>query len=235
MASPELSEPNDTPAIAFVIPPDGTLTGTILPAGDYDHFVVTVPDAGEWTIRAVTQPSGINLAFGVYPALGGNWLPDRSPNGDDQLVVDLPAPGRYLLRIADEHGNRSVGAYEVETSFQPTGDAHEPNNAAPTAATIAASGTLTGTILPQGDQDFFIFEAPQGGQWSVTIDSQPQNFGLGLGVYPAKGGNWLPDQTPKGDDRLVVDLPEPGRYILRIDDTNGNRSPQSYTVTTALR
>ncbi len=228
-------EPNGNAATAKPIAPDGHIGGAILPVGDQDFYVVDVPDGGEWTIRTDHPVAGITLGFGVHPAAGGNWLPDLSPKGDGQLVVDLPAAGRYILRIIDGVGGRSVERYDVTTSFRPTGDTGEPNPNAAMATPIPASGRISGTILPTGDQDYFIFDAPQGGRFSAVIANQPQGFSLGLGVHPAGGGNWLGDTSPKGDGQLVVDLPGPGRYILRIIDGNGGRSPQAYSVTTSLQ
>ncbi|CAN0600481.1 unnamed protein product, partial [Laminaria digitata] len=155
-----------------------------------------------------------------------------SPGGDGQLVVDLPKPGKYVLRANSASGNnRSVAPYQLDLAFVKSPDLFEPNHTIEQAQSIEGSRQITGTILPRADRDEFIFEADHHGEWTIKIADQPEGLNLTLGVYPHPNGGWLPDMSPGGDGQLVVDLPKPGKYVLRANSASGNnRSVNPYRL-----
>ena len=204
----------------------------LLPRGDNDFYRLTTPVAGEWRVTLTEEPGGMTLNTGVYRSPSGNWLPDMSPKGDGQLLVDLASPGDYFLQINDANKTSSTEAYELNWEFTPAADRHEPNYQPELASMIDAQGTIRAAILPKGDKDHYQFDIDKPQRWRVSIDNQPDLMNLSVGVYPAPSGNWLLDQSPKGDGQLLVDLPHAGRYILVVSDANGNRSPESYQIST---
>ncbi|MEH6726198.1 MAG: hypothetical protein V7703_08565, partial [Hyphomicrobiales bacterium] len=221
--SPDLFEPNNSVEQAETVEGTRQITGTILPRGEQDEFVFEADHHGEWTIRIADQPEGLNLSLGVYPHPNGGWLPDMSPGGDGQIVVDLPKPGKYVLRAKAVSGNsRSVSPYHLDLSYIKSPDLFEPNNSIEQAHSIEGNREITGTILPRGEQDEFIFEADHHGEWTIRIADQPEGLNLSLGVYPHPNGGWLPDMSPGGDGQMVVDLPNPGKYVLRAKAVSGN-------------
>jgi len=230
--APDPHEPNDNAALAATALPDQTITGAILPKGDADHFAFDLAAPGEWKIRVLEAPPGLEIDLGVHPSGGGNWLPDISPKGDGLLLTDVKTPGRYVLRITDANGMRSAQPYRVESRFTAAEDAFEPNDTAALAAPIALNGTVTGAILPKNDADYYVVEAPGKGTWSIEVISAPQGADIALGVHSAAGGNWLGDKTPKGDGKLMVEIPDKGRYLLRATDSNGGRDVRPYVMTT---
>jgi len=230
--SPDMFEPNHTIEQAQSIQGSRQITGTILPRGDRDEFIFEADHHGEWTINIDEQPEGLNLSLGVYPHPDGGWLPDMSPSGDGKIVVDLPAPGKYVLRASSRNGNnRSVTPYRLGLSYIESPDLFEPNHTIEQAQSIEGTRQITGTILPRGERDEFIFEADHHGEWTINIDEQPEGLNLSLGVYPHPDGGWLPDMSPSGDGKIVVDLPAPGKYVMRASSRNGNnRSVAPYRL-----
>jgi uncharacterized protein YdeI (BOF family) len=230
--SPDLFEPND--AVPEANPIEGTrqITGTILPRGEQDEFIFEADHHGEWTVRITDQPNELGLSLGVYPHPNGGWLPDMSPDDDGQIVVDLPKPGKYVLRAKSvSSSSRSVSPYTLDLSYIASPDQFEPNNNVPQAQIIEGTRQITGTILPRGEQDEFIFEADHHGEWTVRITDQPKDLGLSLGVYPHPNGGWLPDMSPDDDGQIVVDLPKPGKYVLRAKSvSSSSRSVSPYQL-----
>ena len=82
----------------------------------------------------------------------------------------------------------------------------EPNNTAALAIPIALSTQFSGSIDKAGDADFFSMSTKVPGEWELTITRNTPGATIGLGVHNANGGNWLPDQSAKGDGKLVVDV-----------------------------
>ncbi len=227
-------EPNNKDEIAYPILANSPIVGAILPKSDVDYYMFRALESGEWTISIDKQPSSQQIGIGVYPASGGSWLTDNSEKGDNKLIVDLPQPGPYILKVHDINNKRSVSGYKLGSKFIPSTDKFEPNNRAVIASTVHGTGDIVATILPKGDNDYFIFDTKKAGEWNISISSQPDNWQIGLGVYPASGGSWLTDCSEKGDNKLIVDLPSPGRYILRAKEDNGKRSVLPYELHTVF-
>lgn len=228
--NPDNYEPNNKATIASIIPGTGEIIATILPKNEYDYYIFDTDKAGEWSITVAKQPDTWQIGLGVYPANGGSWLSDRSEKGDNKLVVDLPSPGRYLLRTQENNRKRSISPYKLNTVFIPSEDLYEPNNEAVIAKTISLNSTITATILPKDDHDYYAVDVNTSGRWTINVTEQPQNMHIGLGVYPATGGSWLSDISEKGDNKLVVDLPSAGKYILRATEVNRKRSVLPYKL-----
>ncbi|MBM9538732.1 hypothetical protein, partial [Desulfobulbus alkaliphilus] len=96
-----------------------SLIGTILPAGDRDHYLFEAPHHGEWTITTQAAPPGVELAIGVFPYPSGAWLSDRARDDSNKLVVDLPEPGKYVLRVSGRtRSMRSVEPYRLMLEFR---------------------------------------------------------------------------------------------------------------------
>jgi len=229
--SQESHEPNDGAAIASPIDPSSVVVGTILPRDDHDYFLIDTPHPGEWTIAVTQSPSAMQLGLGVHKAAGGNWLPDQSDKGDGKLVVDLQWPGKYVLRVVDNNRIRSIDPYSLELTLKKSPDGQEPNGQVGSAAPIQLNETITGAIMPKDDVDYYFVEVPKPGQWVIEAEKSPPGMRLGLGVHAAAGGNWLPDNSPKGDGKIVIDIRWPGRYVLRVVDTHRTRNIEPYVVT----
>ncbi len=234
--SPDVFEPNNVTDTGPTVDGSASITGAILPRGDRDHFLFEAPHHGQWDIRIADKPAGVELNLGVYPHPNGGWIRDVSPDGDDRLVVDLPAPGKYLLRAwGRDAGMRSVEPYRLGAQFTPSPDAFEPNNATDTGPAIDGATSIIGTILPAGDRDHFLFEAPHHGQWEIRVAGKPDDVDIVLGVYAHPNGGWIRDVSADGDGRLVVDLPKPGKYLLRAWAREaGMRSVAPYRLHTSF-
>jgi hypothetical protein len=142
---------------------------------------------------------------------------------DQALIVDLPSPGRYVLRTwAADGAMRSIEPYRLGLDFIASTDPHEPNNSIADAPAINGTGDLTGTVLPRGDKDEFIFNAPRAGLWKIRQNKTPENLELNYGVYPHPNGGWLRNTAATDDGLLAVEIPKAGKYVLRVWGKTGN-------------
>src|SRR5919204_1909578 len=84
---------------------------------------------------------------------------DRGPRGLDPY---------YSLGLADAAA--AVGGAGQPPAAQPGGDSNEPNGVLKRATTVATSAT--GTISPEGDQDFYAVDVPSPKWFSATVTPQ---------------------------------------------------------------
>jgi len=233
--SPDAYEPNDNAGTAQQVAQTGKIVGAILPAGEADYYLIDVPHPGEWTVQVAAKPDALDLGLGVHAASGGNWMADNSPKGDGKLVVDIKWPGKYLLRVVDNNKARSIDPYVLDVNYVQSQEKHEPNDVAAIASVIDPNVAIVGTILPRDDQDYFMIDIAHPGEWTIAVKQSPSAMQLGLGVHKAVGGNWLPDRSDKGDGKLVADLKWPGKYVLRVVDSNRTRSIEPYSLDVSLK
>jgi len=230
-------ELNNTFGTAKVIQPNAKLFANILPLKDADWFTFKVPKRGSVNVSITKVAPELDLEFRVHNAdnhgVGGAVRPMRA-GADTVGVVDLPAAGRYCLRVHDIGGNAcSPQNYELALAYSP-GDQHEPNERMGVATEITPTTQLTASILPKGDQDWFTFEVDHRGALDVRIDNAPDNLELQFRVFNREMYSVIGDINPLragAENHAVVDLPLSGRYYLRINDVrNDQRNAQPYTL-----
>jgi len=120
----------------------------------------------------------------------------------------------------------------------PTATIHETdgNDKVDGATPTPGTATLVGTISPAGDRDHFVFDAPHHGEWTIVVEASPSGVELSLRVRRLPHGGWLPDRARDDAGRLVVDLPEPGRYVLQVSARlSSMRSVEPYRLALAFR
>ncbi len=75
--------------------------------------------AGPPVRRFEAAPPGGDLALGVFPYPSGAWLSIRASDDAGKLVVDLPEPGKYVLRVMGRSSSmRSVEPYRLALEFR---------------------------------------------------------------------------------------------------------------------
>jgi hypothetical protein len=184
-------------------------------------------------------PPGLNIALRLYDAEYGvlhDWVAPSQPGQDTPLVADLPAPGRYVLEVADGSDDaRDPAPFTLKADLTPTADGFEPDNSFGHAAPLAFDAAVKAAILPQRDGDFFALEVAHRGALKVVASAVPPALNIAMRVYDANYAvvqDWVAPSTPGQDTILLTDLPAAGRYIVEVRDGNDDaRSVDPYTLT----
>lgn len=163
---------------------------------------------------------------------------DRGPAGiDDQ----------YGWGLLDAYA--AVGGRKAASPPASNRDAYESDDTADDARPIG-SGT-TGTISPEGDEDWFYVDTTQSGQIVVTVTPPAADDGNGALTFNPAIEAWSGtfEETPQGEvDQAPPGQPEafyfsaatPGRYRFRVRNAASSRStgpasrPDAYSVTSAF-
>ena len=103
---------SNSPAIATVITPTSTTTGTIAPAGDVDYFTFPAPQAGV----LIVETSGPTATVGTVWQDGAELARADSGGAGQNLRLSVRvAAGPVVIAVAG-HG-RQTGAYTLQTTL----------------------------------------------------------------------------------------------------------------------
>lgn len=143
-------------------------------------------------------------------------------------------PGAILGTIGAIAGTPAATTEPVETVTAEV----EKNDSFGTANPVTASGTITGTIDPARDSDWYGLAVPAGGELRVTITQVAPELDLVYRVWNANLdtiSDWVRPLALGGDTEGFVDLPSGGRYVLEVrDGADDAASSQAYLITTVF-
>jgi uncharacterized caspase-like protein len=237
IAQPDQYEPNNGPAEAAPLTLGGQIAFNILPRGDNDWFRFEVPSAGELAVVIEEVADNLDIYFQVFDAdrkaiLG--WTGPPREGAVTEGIADLPAPGIYYLQIADGNNNaRSIKHATLSTAFTPIAESSEPNDSFSQAAPIELGVPYLATILPRGDQDWYLLKAPRAGSFVVTVDEVDENLDIYVRLHDAEGqgGSWYGPPREGAVTEAEIAVPAPGYYRLLVADGNNNaRSAKPYRL-----
>lgn len=206
------TEPNDTPATARLVPPDGTISGRangrevdvyrIHTDGTPSLWEVTVDGEGLTDLRW-TQPDGAILGAGKVAADGGH-----------ARLTDLYlSPGDHFIEVRSNGGPYTVHAVSLGPP-DPDGE-HEPNSDDLRAEDLRIGDRRTGRLVDDMDVDTFRFTVSTRDHVAFHV-AQPPDLAARLRIW---GSGLLVSEIsgrPPGttlDADLVLD---PGDYRLEL-------------------
>ncbi|HSK94558.1 MAG TPA: S8 family serine peptidase [Candidatus Angelobacter sp.] len=136
-----------------------------------------------------------------YPS----YSPSQIVNRLYSTVDDLGYAGRD-----ERYGRGRVNAYRalgasVAASPRPAGDSFEGNNSLAAAKVIGLGTTVSPTIYPAGDQDWFAVDVPRAGRLDVRV----------TGVVDTRDWTWRQSSLPV--DPIVELYTSAGALIKRVD------------------
>ena len=242
-------EPNDDPRKATPIAAGqaGRL-GFLAPAGDEDHFAVTVEKASIARLQ-VSGVERVDLELAVVdPEKSQDEELVRANDGGLKEGEALPnayfPPGTSTIRVrgaARKHDGKWVRdlenpdqTYTLQVALRDAvdGDEREPNGTPAQATPIASGMKGRGFVHPRKDVDLYRIEVPAGGPrpLSATLSGVTRaDLGLYLrgGTPDAKGE--LPvlasaDKAKETAPEKLVTQVEGGTYYLEVKDTKGAMS-----------
>jgi hypothetical protein len=229
-------EDNNTLGRATPIAPTGSVRGSIDPKGDHDWYVVDLERQGMLELRVTDVPAALDVHVRVFNAERGlheNWIAPLRAGAELERIVYIAGPGRHYLQVVDGNDDASdPSPYTLSVQYTP-GDAFEPNNSFGAATALATDAEVFASILPKGDEDWYVCDVPRRGALHVSITQPPPELAVQFRVFNAEGGllrNWVTPLRAGADTVGVVDLPEDGRYYLQIVDAGGAASPDNYRL-----
>lgn len=234
----DVHEPNDRLSIATPLSLDEPYSATIFPLRDTDFYAIEAPNQGELSIEIAEIPEGLDINMRLRDRnldVIQDWGTPSQPGADNQATFDLPAPGHYILEVADWYGDaRSTDSYLLTATFTATVDAAEPNNRFSEATPTALGKRVRASILPQGDQDWYSVELAESGVLTATVANVPVALDIWLRLVNADNQvivDWKAPPATGDTTSLVAEIAEPGPYFLQVSDGYEDaRSVEPYSL-----
>jgi hypothetical protein len=228
------SEPNDKVGLANSVAISIPVQGTFSVPGDWDWYKVTVTTPGRLNLSVTTVPANIRAGIALYGRHAdflGLYTYAVNDGDDVFLQYDIVEPGTYFIQLYDADNHVSGLPYTFTAGFAPVVDPQSPNNELGYAFPVSTA-TITGTIFPAGQNDFFKVNLNAGDALSVYIQSpsamrtmvsllDPDFRWTGIYSYAVNDGddvylNWTATST--------------GTYYLTINDQMGRSHTQPYSI-----
>jgi hypothetical protein len=212
----EAGEPNDLPATATPLTPDGNARGGALCAGDVDHYALTAA-AGD-RVRAVAAGQGGAAVELTLLDGAGATVATGSP-----LQTDALAAGPYVLRLRSTNGTITPYTLAVSVSAGPPPcrqtDA-EPNNTAAQAQASVVDGTaMEGAVCP-GDVDRYRVVASLHDRLTATLALLPGSGAGPLSLQLLDASDTEVTTTTSGT--FTVPNLTAGRYFVAVVGNTAN-------------
>lgn len=204
----------------FDLPFGGTVEGEISSVGEVDVAVFEGTRGQRVTIGMFDRE--LERFFNARVELVGpesnNPILDFGPTEHRQ--IDLPADGRYELRISDnnrlERGKYLIGLESITP-------------ASPDAKPLAFGRVVEGTIAGQLQVDQYTFQADEGSILRVAILGREIDrfYNVNWSIFNVDTGEAVANGA--GTNQFTV--PETGRYVLQVQDNNNfERGTYAFSV-----
>ncbi len=236
-------EPNNSIGRGNYVSSRSVNSGRIDPRGDSDWYIFSVKQQGALEVNVSDVAPELDLVFRVWDGEYNpvsNWHAPLRKGAETAGVVDLGKPGAYCLELRDSHDDAaSSQPYRLSMAFRSINDAFEPNDIFGAAATINPGSQWQSTILPRGDSDWYRFSFDRHGELNISIRSVPDELDVSLRLWNADKRtltNWYVPLKAGGDTDAVIDIPQPGSYVLEIrDGRDDSRSVKPFTTTVMFK
>ncbi|MBC7240079.1 MAG: hypothetical protein H5T71_08285, partial [Chloroflexi bacterium] len=180
---------------------------------------------------------------------------ERGSNIDEEIYLPSPQGGTYYVWIKryTGSGNYILGVEFIRTTPTPTltrtprptgtptatpapwsGETEsEPNGTLSAANPWTPTAQMRGQIASQGDLDFFRWQAPESGIYTLTLSDVPATIEADLVIFTA-GGYIIASKYDAGPGEpvsLTIDANGGDTYIVRVRASSTNQvSPQYYRL-----
>ncbi|XOV86270.1 MAG: S8 family serine peptidase [Pseudomonadota bacterium] len=208
-------EPNNTHATAGTTGRGELIRGYLQAEGDEDWYAISLEGAARLTGKFTGKESSVRWHVRIEDADGEVYFWISCDGSCIDLPIDLGVmrAGIYYLVVSDSHQFPDPdGEYSFTLQIGDTaGTELEPNNEAGQATYLVAGETLTGTLLPTDETDWFTFETLSTGRLILSLGSEEEfNEGVRYLLYDAEL------QRIASGDCYLISCPSTGGLDLEL-------------------
>lgn len=240
-ASLDSYEPDNNRTLSKEILTNSTQTHSIYPVGDVDWLFFEINE----TLRIQIETNGsrgYDTAIKLFDSLGR--LLQYNDDGGDYLysrIITTLKSGRYYIYVESFGNSSEIPAYNITVralslEFLPPSfdeDIYEPDNEYSLAVPISSGETVTRSISPGNDTDWFVFEV-QNASFAEITTMAPRIEDTVLSLYDE---NLV--LIAENDDQIfllagIFQYVSPGIYYFRVTSYAQSDSINEYQVSLRL-
>ena len=202
------------------------VSGRIDPAGDADYFSIVIRTPT--FVNIFTTGNDLDTVGRLINSVGeGLASDDQSGTNDNFLIRALLKEGTYYIEVI-AFGADDIGDYFIRVDIDGVDDHSDISF---TATEIELDTSVSGTIDPAGDTDYFILEILEmDAPTDVNIFTTGNDLDTAGILYD--GTNTflqLDDNSGEGNNFLISDRLEQGTYYIEVGNNNSD-STGNYTL-----
>jgi|WetSurSiteA1Bulk_404760.scaffolds.fasta_scaffold00538_7 hypothetical protein len=209
----------------------------IAPARSSNWYKIRCDSNGILSVQVTNVPNDMRPTLDLFDKDFNHFESKASTSSGDDLKVkrDVPTPGWIYIAVADGDGKAHEEPYKLSVDFMPVQDSFDPNNVLGDAAEIQIGQSVTGSICPQREQDWFKVKADSGGIISVQVTDVPKDMRPTIDLFDKNFSHFESKAaTSAGDDLKVKrDVPTPGWIYIAVADGDGKAHSEPYTLAVA--
>jgi len=214
-------EPNNDFDSATDIASGASIRGEIYDYGDEDFFKVSIDSACilSTSLKNVDKDFTPNII--IYNSQKRAIASTAAFSGQEiQYSLEISDTGIYYVMLKDRYnGFSSHKEYNLDINLVQGVDEYEPNPDFKTAKAIDIRKTISPTIFPAGDEDYFKFNLEEKGILYVKMQDVPSGLRPSLKIYDSNAK--LISQKGGSDGEVVGlegEIEKAGTYYLLIRD-----------------
>lgn len=227
-------EPNNNFASSQKISLDTPILAKIDKAGDDDWYVVTVPSSGRINIAITNTPKEMKPKITAYNHDYGyiGYISAQITGEEIEYDMDASKANEYYILIEDQLSTELAETYTLTLTHTPVADSAEPNAAFSSAYTVDIDTTVTGTIFPSGDKEWFTFSVDKPGIVSLHLSSLPAKMKPKMTLYNHDYGYIGYKFAQENGDDILYELhaSKTGHFYVILEDTNNKAYLDSYEL-----
>ncbi len=239
----DIYEYNDNAGHSTLMPKTA-VDAFIFPRGDEDWYRIYASKDETLSMAVTDNPSGMRANITVYGRdvnYTYNYQTANNEGDNVYLTYTAPSDGFYYIRVTDSNSGSYVSPYrftleggtlDYEPPFAPVASEQEPNGTFGEANDISLDTSMSGTIDPGSDYDWYRFYINTPGIVTISHTDIPAGFKSEMWIYNgsySQIGYRITTETGV-DNILVMTINEAGYYRVRLRDNTQTGSISAYRL-----
>ncbi|MCG3252968.1 MAG: PPC domain-containing protein [Candidatus Heimdallarchaeota archaeon] len=206
---------------------------SIFPITDPDFVTFELVSYSSVTIKTNETTSDTNIWLYDFDRNQLNYNNNNPGDLNATIMYDYLKPGTYFIRVEETGHDAEIDSYSLSVETTTTTDPYE-SDLCFNPTTIHLNSTISKSIYPLGDWDFFTFDL--GNTYNVTVETTGLigDTVLDIRTICDDDGTILVENDDKGDGTLFskvnyTNLP-PGTYYIKVYGWMDSRIIPNYNL-----
>lgn len=194
----------------------------MFPHSDTDFHKITLEQAGLYSVKCDSVPSGLSLWVGICDDEGRSVAATSEISGSTVVLNRNIKAGTYFLRFHASGSSIKPFNWIFERD---TIDTLEYNDDIESAKTITIGETYSSKMMPENDNDYHKVIITEGGIYTLSCDSVDDSIAIWLWLYDTEGNDISYSSNGAGKSAELSDTLDAGTYYFKMNSFRPSNIP----------